>query len=384
MLIVPFGCGGLAETELARQYYYTQTEDGHTLALRRYQPDKLSADKAPVILCHGLSYNLMFWDINEDVSLARYLARAGYDVWSLSLRGAAPSSQPLNSGLRKLGRFKLEPEMLNKFQGRLNDLQMTDWSVDDHMKYDLPTAIGLVQRETGYQRLHWIGHSMGGMVMFGYLQQDGAESGIKSFVAAAVPMVVFHPLSEPFDVLVKNEAALDIGSRIMGSSAPASLGSVFGDLGTPMDKLFYNGKNIDTETLKRLHYLVEEEISSGQLKQLLNMVRSERFSSLDGSIDYTSRLGQVNTPIYCLVGTVDNMATIGAVQYVFREIGSSNKQYGLFGRVNGHRNDYGHDDIIIGKHAKEEVYPRIVEWLEQFPSYADESKLMLQPQREGE
>ena len=50
------------------------------------------------ILCHGLSYNLLFWDLGEEVSLPRYLADAGYDVWSLSLRDATPSSQPLSSG----------------------------------------------------------------------------------------------------------------------------------------------------------------------------------------------------------------------------------------------------------------------------------------------
>jgi len=373
------GCQSVPAGGITKKYYYTTTEDKMTLALRRCTPAHLSSDKCPVILCHGLSYNLMFWDLGKEVSLANYLAEAGYDVWLLSLRGAAPSSQPANSAFRKLGRFNLDPEMLGAFKQRLTGLKMTDWSVDDHIKYDIPAALKFVKEQTGYKRVHWIGHSMGGMIMFGYLSQGVGADEIKSFVAVSTPMAVFHPLSEPFKLLVDNEAAIGVGSAVVGSSAPASLGAIFGDMGTPMDKLFYNGQNVDADVLKALFYLVEEEISSGQLKQLLGMVRTERFKSLDSKIDYTGALSQVATPTYFMVGTVDNMATVGAVQYAYRQVSSVDKEYRLFGRVNSQKDDYGHDDIIIGKHAREEVYPTIVQWLNGHPYNPAEEKLMLQP-----
>ena len=100
------------KSPLTVKYYYTQTEDGITLALRRYRQESLSAEKNPVILCHGFSYNLLLWDLKEDVSLPRYLAKEGYDVWSLSLRGSCPSSQPFSSAIRRLGHFHLDPEMI--------------------------------------------------------------------------------------------------------------------------------------------------------------------------------------------------------------------------------------------------------------------------------
>jgi pimeloyl-ACP methyl ester carboxylesterase len=373
------GCQSMPTGDITKKYYYTTTEDKMTLALRRYKPAHLSGDKCPVILCHGLSYNLMFWDIGKEVSLVNYLVEAGYDVWLLSLRGAAPSSQPANSALRKLGRFNLDPEMLNAFKQRLSDLKMTDWSVDDHIKYDIPAALKFVKEQTGYKRVHWIGHSMGGMIMFGYLSQGVGADEVKSFVAVSTPMAVFHPLSEPFKLLVNNEAAFGVGSAVVGSSAPASLGAIFGDMGTPMDKLFFNGQNVDAAVLKALFYLVEEEISPSQLKQLLGMVRTERFKSLDGKIDYTGALSQVTTPTYFMVGTVDNMATVGAVQYAYRQVSSADKEYRLFGRVNSNKDDYGHCDIIIGRYAREEVYPTIAQWLNGHPYDPAEERLMLQP-----
>ena len=103
-LFVGFALAGCQATprvsDFSADYYYTKTDDGMTLALRRYQPVEIDQAKNPIILCHGLSYNLLFWDLREDVSLAQYLAQAGYDVWSLSLRGACPSSQPMASAVR--------------------------------------------------------------------------------------------------------------------------------------------------------------------------------------------------------------------------------------------------------------------------------------------
>ena len=375
------GCQDIsAVKKITSRYYHTQTPDGMTLALRRYQPAKLAPDKNPVILCHGLSYNLLFWDLHEDVSLARYLAGAGYDVWSLSLRGACPSSQPLTSKLRKLAHFNLDGVTQNKLADRIKDLKMTDWSVDDHIRYDVPAAIDFVLEQTEQERLHWIGHSMGGMIMFGHLGQNpSAGSKIKSFVAAAVPLVVFHPLSDPMQLLVDAEGAIDVGSKLVGSSAPATWGALFGDLDTPTDKLFFNGLNTEAMIVKTLNHQAQEEIAPSQLKQLISMVRTERFTSLDNTVDYVEPLGRIDKPICFLVGTVDNMATPDAVRFTYRQIAGEDRAFHLFGRVNGHRGDYGHDDVIIGRHAKTEVYPVILKWLKRHPRRTDESKLLLQP-----
>lgn len=374
------GCDALRNSRgMKITYNYVKTDDGITLALRHYKPDHIPPDRDPVILCHGLSYNLLFWDLADRTSLARHLANEGFDVWSLSLRGAYPSSQPLNSTLRKMSRLNLEPEMLKTLQKRLGDIRITNWSVDDHINHDVPTAIKYVQKQTEHKRVHWVGHSMGGMVMFAYLQDPAQARNIHSFAAVSVPMAVFHPLSEPLAFMLDSEDALKIGSKVVGSSAPAAVGTIFGDMGLPMDRLFYNSNNIDGSILRGLFYLAQEEISAGQLQQLLAMVRSERFTSIDTQTDYTAGLAEVTTPTYFLVGTVDNLATLGAVQYAFRQINSTQKEFDLFGRVNGHKHDYGHDDIIIGKQAKSEVYPRIVAWLDRFPCRPNESDLMLQP-----
>jgi polyhydroxyalkanoate synthase len=379
MLLAGPGCE--APGRYNTKYYYTTTPDGVTLALRRYQPQVLDGEKNPVILCHGLSYNLLFWDLDESVSLPRYLASHGYDVWSLSLRGATPSSQPLSSAMRRLARFNLEPEVLKTLQARLQDVTLTDWSVDDHIRYDVPAALAFVREQTATSRVHWVGHSMGGMVMMAYLGQAQAPETdqVQTFVGIAVPMVAFHPLSDPYQFLVDQQGTLAVGSKVVGSSATAAVGVVAGDLGTPMDKLFYNSNNVEDSVLRALFYKAEEEISPGQLEQLMSMVRTERFTSLDGEADYVAGLKGVTRPTYLLAGTVDNMATVAAVQFVHREVPGQPKQYRMFGRVNGHQSDYGHDDLVIGRHAQQEVYPTILEWLDDFPAGNGSEAMMLRP-----
>jgi pimeloyl-ACP methyl ester carboxylesterase len=307
-------------------------------------------------------------------------------VWSLSLRGAGPSSQPLASALRKLGHFHMEPELFQTLQKRLGDIKMKDWSVDDHIQRDVPAAIQFVRDKTKHERVHWVGHSMGAMVILGYLGQAQPEQAqqVKSLTALAAPMVVFHPLSDPFNFLLEQEQALKVGSKLVGSSVPATFGAIFGDIGTPMDKLFYNSDNMHGGTIRAMFQKAEEEMAPSQFKQLMNMVRTERFSSLDGNKDYTSMLNKINTPAYLLVGTVDNMATPGAVRFLYRQLSSQNKLFHMFGRVNAHRNDYGHNDIVIGKYARKEVYPTIAAWLDKFPCETMENEFPLQPRNSEE
>ncbi|MBN1436632.1 MAG: alpha/beta fold hydrolase [Sedimentisphaerales bacterium] len=377
------GCGEAFRNSqgITITYYYTQTADGKTLALRRYEPDLISAQRNPIILCHGLSYNLMFWDLDDQVSLARYLAQQGYDVWSLSLRGACPSSQPWNTAIRKLAHFNIDPAAINTLTQQMQQTPMIDWTVDEHIQYDIPAAIDFVLEQTERRRVHWIGHSMGGMIMFAYLSQATPEQAdkIRTFVAAAVPMTVFHPLSRPMNFLVEIEDLIAVGSTVVGTSAPAGIGVIFGDVDDEFNRLFFNGRNMEDHVVRRLFQVAQEEISPGQLHQLVGMVRTEHFRSSDDSIDYTAALNAVNTPTCFLVGSVDNMATPDAVRYAYRSLRTDQRDFHLFGRVNGQRQDYGHDDLIIGEHSKEEVYPVILQWLERYNVRIEEAEFLLQP-----
>src|SRR5689334_4166748 len=82
----------LAAKELRLQFqpdelYRSPTDDGSAIALGRYLPRERRRFQQPVVLCHGLGANRFALDFDERHSLARYLARRGFETWVLELRG---------------------------------------------------------------------------------------------------------------------------------------------------------------------------------------------------------------------------------------------------------------------------------------------------------
>ena len=119
------------------------TEDGVTIGIKRYKNE----GGVPVILMHGIVQNLHCWDLPyQGHSLAVYLAERGYDVWLPNLRSHGP--EPYKSSIPEIG---------------------WNWNVDDFAVFDVPAIIDKVIDTTG-QLPFWIGHSMGGMIAYMYLE----------------------------------------------------------------------------------------------------------------------------------------------------------------------------------------------------------------------
>ncbi len=348
-----------------RKNFEITTKDGWTLNIWRYKPKQIKPNTLPVILCHGLSYNSFFWDLTEKTSLARYLQSAGYDVWSVDLRGAGLSSKPALSEIKQL--FRLNISLINpvNIKNAPADLLKLNWTVDDHINYDIPAILDFVTEKTGKDKVVWIGHSMGAMIMFGYLGKHPDDNRVAGFVAVAGPMYLVRPVNDIFEMMVKQKDFVKIGNITTGANLRAVVGTLTGGLvETAIDALFYNEKNIDAETFHMLFYLCQEDISPGQLDQLIQFLRKGHFVSVDEKIDYTENVSKIQIPILQIVGQLDNMASPGFVLYIHNKLKSKDKTFRLFGRINGYRADYGHDDIIIGKYSKEEVFPYVLNWLD--------------------
>ena len=152
---VPGRAGGALAGEARGEVVPFTTKDGWTLVAHHYPP--AAAPKAgamPVILCHGLTYNASFWDLDPNVSFAAYLSDQGYDVWSIDLRGSGLSQKwvwkldeapdmLIGSAIRKLSKGKLAPTGY-----ATADPKFANWSLDHHIAYDVPAAVRFVRRQT--------------------------------------------------------------------------------------------------------------------------------------------------------------------------------------------------------------------------------------------
>jgi len=343
--------------------HWTTTADNWSLHLRHYPPAAIDPDRMPVILCHGLSHNNNYWDLAESVSLAKYLQVEGFDVWAVSLRGTGQSTKPTLSNIKQL--FRLEVSVFNP-KGVVNrqpGLLKLNWTVDDHIQRDIPAAIDYVMKKTGKPQVFWIGHSMGSMIMFAYLATID-QSKVKGFIALAAPMHLVRPSNDIYELMATNADFVKIGNLTTGTNYRAIVGVLAGPfVNTPIDQLFLNESNVDPELLRVFYYANQEDISPGQLDQLLQYLKTGSFSSYDGKTNYTNTAHKITVPVLQVLGQLDNMISPGDAAAFHQTLGSKDKQFRVFGRINGYRADYGHDDIVIGKYARDEVFPYLRDWL---------------------
>jgi pimeloyl-ACP methyl ester carboxylesterase len=153
--------------------YLVETADGWSLVISRYRPLPQSFHQPlfgePLLLVHGFSQNRHAWTCGEFV---KNLLLFGIDIHVLELRGHGKSSIAFQyERARKLGR-PLPPDI------------HYDWDIDSHFLYDIPAAVASVKRITGRSKIFYCGHSMGGMLGYGYA---GIHDDLEGLITIGAP-----------------------------------------------------------------------------------------------------------------------------------------------------------------------------------------------------
>jgi polyhydroxyalkanoate synthase len=337
-----------------------ETADNWRISIARYR-DKKRPDgsfKPAVILCHGFNFNNLFWDLDESVSLARYLAEKGYDVWSPSLRGSGKSSKSVMSNLRQGFKFNLEA-----IKDGIADLNKFNWTIDDHIQKDAPAIIEYVKKESGFDKVYWIGHSMGGIVMYGYLETV-RQDDIAGFMPIGSMTWIDHPLPPHLQKVADQESLLQ-ASLIINTRAAAQLrGWTFGAVKYPIEELLFKRENVDEKVAALLFKKGVDDTAPGVIAQFSKSLKAGYMLSNDGSVSYAEKLKDLEVPIMIIAGADDAFASFESLVDCHSTVASTDKTFILFSKEFGYSEDYGHSDVIIGKNSKEEIYPIILSWLD--------------------
>ncbi|MFH1753999.1 MAG: alpha/beta hydrolase [Candidatus Omnitrophota bacterium] len=360
--------GQEAEKEsISTKEHITRTKDGWDISIKRYlSEDSVKQSKGAVILCHGFNFNNLFWDLDERSSLARYLARNGYDVWAPSLRGSGLSSKTLAAGLKDWTRWR--PNNIGRVITKAaNDVTKRTWTIDDHIHQDVPAIVDYVREKSGFDKVYWIGHSMGSIIMFGYLETEG-EDKIAGFISVGSMVVMTDPLTPQLQRIADQEEIL-AASLLLNTKTAGDLRSItFGAVKYPMEEMLLNRENMYKETVSALFRKCIEDTSSGVIRQFSYSIRNGRMLSSELSkeqYDYTANLGKITIPIMVTAGGRDAFVDQEAVVKSYHAVSSKDKQIAIFSKENGYPDDYGHSDVLIGKNSEKEVYPVMLEWLDE-------------------
>jgi pimeloyl-ACP methyl ester carboxylesterase len=330
---------------------FAYTQDGWRLGIRHYRPSHPDPGKLPVILCHGLGLNATFWTITDN-HLPAQLAERGYEVYVFDLRASGENA--------RVGRN----DRINTFlRGTpFRERGESAWTVDDLVRFDVPAVLDYVQRETGQSRVNWIGHSLGGMMMFPFLELSPEPERIASFVGMG--STIIQATTPQKDMLRANMA-------IRGLLHVASAGR----LGRPLtyfrmpgmetiDRFYYTAENVDRRTISRFYGYTLEDPGPRALLQFAPYLRNGHLLSADGRIDYAARLAEVTTPTLMVAGAKDLISDVPSTRMTFDALGSTDKTLDVFGKGNGHVADYGHCDLAWSRYAPREIFPVIIDWLD--------------------
>lgn len=322
--------GNLTNDPRPRDLHIVPARDGVELAVWRVG----TRTGEPVLLLHGLGSNRLGFDW-PGRSFASWLADRGYDVFLPELRGHGASQRPTSG-----------------------------WSLDDYLIHDLPAVLEAITRLSRYDRVHWMGHSMGGLLWF-LLATHGDPIAVRSAVTLGSALD-YRPGASGFRSLLglkplaRRVPAIPYG-ELMHWLAPA-----FGRAHATPDSFNLYPSNVEAALNRRLHANAFETIPTSLLEQLSSAFDEYGLASQDGSISYLEPLTALQTPTLLVAGSRDPQATLEAVHASAERLGASARVLEL-GRSNGCRDEYGHWDLLVGRRAPREVWPKLLSWLEQHP-----------------
>ncbi|MCZ7530202.1 MAG: lysophospholipase [Acidimicrobiia bacterium] len=312
-----------------------ETDDGWQLTLDRYAA-RGSAKPYPVVAGHGFAGSHLIWDLTPQTSLARFLADAGFDFYAVDLRGRGDSTPVGGSGA---------------------DAQ---WSFDDIVQHDLPTAVAAACARSGSDEAFWVGLEMSGQALYAAAISEttgqlrgGITCGSPAITppSAKVPGVTAPPRSRR-DGRIPFRAGARAAGPLLALTRSRQLESSF------------RPANTDPIVPARYLYNGVPDESTVLADQFADWVAHGTMHSLDATTVWSDRLDEVTLPLLVMAGARDLQRPADAVRATFEQLGSADKTYIEAGTAAGFSVDHGHDDLVAGRASRAEIFPRISAWLD--------------------
>jgi alpha-beta hydrolase superfamily lysophospholipase len=303
--------------------------DGVRLALHRL---RYPGGGPAVLMLHGLSANRFAFHC-PGRSFADWLAQRGFDCYVAELRGAGESERPA-----------------------------AGWDLDDHLHQDLPALIDAVLATSGQEQLHWLGHSMGGMLLYCYATLH-PEAPIRSGLTFGSALD-YRPGHSRFRPLLPLRPALHPWRSVPFGALVHWVAPLLGRVHDPLTTLNFWPANVEPEIVRRLYANAFHSVPISLLEQLALVFTDGGLTTRDGRVRFLERRDPPACPLRLLAGSRDAQAPFEAVRATAELLGGG-ASFRAFGRAHGQREDYGHWDLIVGKNAFDEVWPDVLAWLEQ-------------------
>jgi polyhydroxyalkanoate synthase len=128
---------------------------------------------------------------------------------------------------------------------------------------------------------------------------------------------------------------------------------------------FFHSANTDPNTSRMTVALASEIVTSSELwLNFGRFVETQSFGRKTGE-PYLENLPASEVPIMVIAGAQDLMAPSDSVVSLCEGAPHAGERISvILGRASGCVEDYGHVDLLVGDRVEEEVFPRILQWIE--------------------
>jgi alpha-beta hydrolase superfamily lysophospholipase len=287
--------------------------------------------KAPVLLVHGFGQNRYAWHLPSR-SLANHLARSGFDVFNLDLRGHGRSRH---------------------FGGRRTH------TVTEYIDEDLPNAVDEVFRLSGQREIFLVGHSLGGLCSYAAAPSlDGAVAGIVSIGSPyhfARGSISLQAVAQ----LVRAMSALRLRPNPAVPLKPVGFGlATFRKLAeSPLHPLPWRGWHkgaLEPHVLAEHLSLAFDRAGLGELVDMFQWATEKRFGGRES--DYVDRFEALDKPLLVVAGTNDDLAPPESVRPAFVRARTRDKTYRAL--------PLGHIDLLVGRDAPRSLWRLVADWID--------------------
>jgi pimeloyl-ACP methyl ester carboxylesterase len=219
-------------------------------------PDQPRDERLPVLLVHGLSATSECFDVAPGVSLAKFLAKRGWEVFAVDLRGAGRSDHP---------------DFLGTPRSR-------HWTCDTYLREDYVAAIDTVLSATGAPRLHCVGHSLGGMLLCGALSD--VVPNVRTKLASGVMLSASPFLGTSWFVtylasLIPLATCTSLlYARMMQQLVSPFVHSIVSS--TTLDRVYFWPSNTTPAAARSLHARCFSDPSAGVVEQIYAAMKGRR------------------------------------------------------------------------------------------------------------
>lgn len=323
----------------ADEVHPVTTPDGWTVKLYRYVGRGDAASFEPILIVHGANANQFNLTLPERESLVDLLSKNGFDCWCIELRGCRSSEAPRGT---------------SRFSAKL----------DDYVRNDLPAAIDYILRTTGQPKLHCIGYSMGGMMLYAHAVINGGD------VIASMTTIGSPPGFDATPALQKLRPVVRLARRLPlpVETAWRLLAPLYPSfkLNLPFAPVYW--PNMHKNAGPDVFYNVAELLPVDAAEHFLSWTQpGHPWHMMDGTVDMESGLSHIHVPLLVIAGKSDPLTPAPRVERFFESVQARDKHLVIASRANQNVADYNHLDLVWGRDAERDVFRPVVRWLAAHP-----------------